>query len=256
MSWLLEKLLRLRAGELAGADRILPTFAADYNNWIILALGVVFIALVALTVFCYLREGDLPQRVKLSIAAIRIVVILVVFLLLFQPGVVLRYKKNVYSSVLVLLDDSLSMSLRDRYADPALRKALADALGVEPQRLGEMTRSEVVRELLARQGGPLARLAREHKLVLMRFAAAEGPYVQHVDELNVPEDDEQLTRVVMRIQRDLMTRLAARGYQTNLARALRRGAERLQGRRVAAVVLVSDGQDTACLLYTSPSPRD
>ena len=245
MSWFLEKLLRLRAGELAGADQVLPTFNAEYNNWIILALGVVFIVLVALTVLCYLREGNLPQRVKLGIAAIRIVVILVVFLLLFQPGVVLRYKKNVYSSVLVLLDDSLSMSLKDRYADPALRKALAEALKVDPQRLGEMTRSEIVRELLARQGGPLAQLAREHKLVLMRFAAAEGAYVQRVDELNVPSDDDELARTVMRIQRGLMTRLAARGYQTNLARALRRGAERLQGRRVAAVVLVSDGQDTA-----------
>ena len=34
MSRVLEFLLRLKPGELAGADKVVPTFAADYNNWV------------------------------------------------------------------------------------------------------------------------------------------------------------------------------------------------------------------------------
>ncbi|KKK95471.1 hypothetical protein LCGC14_2672490, partial [marine sediment metagenome] len=244
MSWLLEKLLRLKPGEWAGADRVLPSLNANYSNWVILGMAVAFMALVALTIRSYLREGNTSRPAKLTIAAVRIIVIALIFALLCQPGVVLRYKKVIHSTVVVVIDDSLSMSLKDRYADGQVRRALTRILGIDEDQLAETTRSEVARMVLSRQGGALSELIRDRKLVLMRFAATEGAYTQRLVELDVPADEAARTEAVMQIQREMMAELSAGGYQTDLARALRQAADRVQGRRVVAVLIVSDGQDT------------
>jgi len=192
----MEWLLRLSPGELAGADSLSPRFAAAYNNWIILALGVVLLGLAALTVVCYLR---------------------------------------------------LSMSLKDRYADPALRARLAGKLGVGAERLAEMTRSEVVRAILARQGGPLAELARDHPLVILRFSTSQPGREAYTRQLAVVDRTGSPRGVGKAAQEiaEALGGLSAGGYDTNLPAALRDAAERLQGRLVAGIVLVSDGQMTS-----------
>ncbi len=247
MSRFLEWLLRLRPGELAGADSWAPSFAAEYNNWVILGLSVALLALAAVTVFSYLREGDHPRRVKLTIAGLRIAVVLLLLAVLFEPGLVLRYRRNVYSSVVVLLDDSLSMSLKDPYADADVREALAGKLGVDQKRLAEMSRVEIVRRLLARQGGPLAELGREHPLVLLRFSTTKRPYTRELQVVDHTADSDKAGQVAAAIAEELsgaLAQLSAEGYRTDLATALRAGASRVQGGRVAALVLISDGQDT------------
>jgi len=289
----LEWLLRLKAGALDGADSWAPQFAADYSNWIILALVVVFGALVALTVASYLREGQVSRRVKLTLAAIRVVIIVLLLTMLFQPMLVLRYRKNLYSTVMVLLDDSLSMSLKDRYADASLRQALAEKLGVDPSRLGEMSREDIVRRLLGpgridaaeaerlardptatakklgidpgelsglsraeavrrillHAGGPLEQLAQDHPLVLMRFSTANPgaeAYTRPLARLDVAgARDPRRRAAVGKEIASALSRLSGGGYETNLATALRDAAERLQGRRVAGIVVVSDGQSTS-----------
>ncbi|MDY7009960.1 MAG: hypothetical protein SVV80_04325 [Planctomycetota bacterium] len=265
MKSILEWMLRLKPGRLSGADSWSPRFAAEYNNWIILGLFVVFSALVALTVVCYLREGDTRRRTKLTIAGIRIAVIVLILALLFQPGLVLRYKKNLYSTVVVLVDDSLSMSLADRYADASLRSALADKLGVNRDELDSLSRTEIVRRILTRQGppnrnvlrfgeprkGPLAVLAKDHPLVLLRFSTSqpgsgteEGRYTRLIGQVEVAGDDPVRQAAASDEIAAAFEGLSSGGYETNLASALRDAADRLEGRRVAGIVLISDGQPT------------
>ncbi len=251
MKRILEWMLRLKSGELAGADSWAPRFAADYNNWVILGLFVVFAALVALTIVCYLREGDTRRRTKMTIAAVRILVIVLIFVLLFQPGLVLRYKKDIYSTVIVSIDDSLSMSLKDRYADVTLRSAMAEKLGVSEDELAAINRTEIVRRLLSRQGGPLAELSRDHPLVLLRFStsqpgsgAEEGKYTRKIGQVEVAGDDPSRQSASDEQVASAIAKLSAGGYETNLSAALRDAVDRLQGGRVAGVVLVSDGQPT------------
>ncbi len=251
MKRFLEWLLRLKDGELAGADSWSPRFAAEYNNWIILGLFVVFSALVALTVICYLREGDTRRRTKMTIAGIRIAVIVLILALLFQPGLVLRYKKDLYSTVVVLVDDSLSMSLKDRYADAALRSTLAEELGVSRDELVSLSRAEIVQRILTRQQGPLAELAKDHPLMLLRFStshpgsgAEEGKYTRPVGYIEVVGDDPARQAAASDEIALAFEGLSAGGYETNLASALRDAADRLSGRRVAGIVLISDGQPT------------
>ncbi|MCD4699358.1 MAG: hypothetical protein K8R91_02150, partial [Phycisphaerae bacterium] len=244
-------MLRLKPGQLSGADSWSPRFAAEYNNWIILGLFVVFSALVVLTVVCYLREGDTRRRTKMTIAGIRIAVIVLILTLLFQPGLLLRYKKNHYSTVVVLVDDSLSMSLRDRYADAPLRSALADKLGVSRDELDSLTRAEIVRRILTRQQGPLAELAKDHPLVLLRFSTSQpgsgtedGKYTRPIGQVEVAGDDPARQAAASDEIAAAFDGLSAGGYETNFASALRDAADRLNGRRVAGIVLISDGQPT------------
>ena len=247
MRRLIELLLRLEAGEFEGVHKLVPTFASEYNNWIILGLSVLFLAMVALTVFSYLREGPTPRRVKLTLAGIRIAIIFCLFALLFQPALILRYKKDMYSTVAVVFDDSLSMSLKDRYADAKLRQAVAAKLSVDVDQLKDISRSELIRRVLARREGPLGRLARDHRLVLLRFSTSEPgkeAYTQRLAELPVAAKKRQREEAPEQISQLLAAKLTAGGYETNLAATLRDTADRLQGRRVAAIVVISDGQIT------------
>lgn len=251
MKSILEWMLQLKPGQLSGADSWSPRFAAEYNNWIILGLFVVFSALVALTVACYLREGDTRRRTKMTIAGIRIAVIVLVMALLFQPGLLLRYRKDLYSTVVVLVDDSLSMSLRDRYADVPSGGGLADKLGVSRDDLDSISRAEIVRRILTRQRGPLAELAKDHPLVLLRFSTAqpgsgteEGRYTRPIGQIEVAGDDPVRQAAASDEIASAFESLSAGGYETNLASALRAAADRLDGRRVAGIVLISDGQPT------------
>ncbi len=248
MRRLLEILLRLKSGELEGADEIVPSFAAEYNNWVILGLSVLFLALVALTVVSYLREGQHPRRVKLTLAAIRILVIFCLLALLFQPGVILRYKTDLYSTVAVVIDDSLSMSLTDRYADEQLRRAIAEKLSLDPLQLRQTSRTDLLRRALAGRDGPLARLARDHRLVLLGFSTSQPGKESYTRALGrdveVARTDEALAEAAGEIERVLAQQLTTGGFETNLAAALRDTVDRRPGRRVAAIVVVSDGQVT------------
>ena len=249
MTRLVEWLLHLKHGELAGADSWSIRFTAQYNNWIIFGLFVLFVAMVALTIACYLREGDSPRRVKLGIAAIRISVIIAIFFLLLQPGLVLRYKKNLYSSVVVLIDDSLSMSLKDRYADPELRRSLADKLRVAPERLESFSRAEIVRARLGADDGPLAKLSLDHPLIMLRFSTSKPgreDYTRVLGVVNQPVSNGSAVQpeAKKRIS-EALAKIRGVGFQTNISAALRDAARKVQGRGdIAAIILVSDGQDT------------
>lgn len=249
MRRLLEILFGLKPDQLAGAHSWSLNFAADYNNWIVLGMVVVFAALVLLTVLSYLREGDLPRRIKLTLASIRIVVIVLIFAMLLQPGLLLRYKKDLYSTLVVLVDDSISMSLKDRYADAGLRKAVADKLNVGAEELGNLSRLELVRRVLARAGGALAELSRDHPMVLLQFSTSQPGQEVYTRPLAVLDMTQQADpAAATEAARELaaaMAKLSGGGFETNLASALRDAVDRMQGRRVSGIVLLSDGQATS-----------
>jgi hypothetical protein len=250
MTRFLEWLLGMNPGKLGGADTYFPRFSAEYNDWVVLGLFVLFAALVALTVISYLREGDHPRRRKLAIAGVRIAVLVLIFVVLLQPDLVLRYKKDHYYTAVVLIDDSLSMGLTDRYTDDEQRRAFADALGVSPAGLQGMTRQEIVRRLLLREGGPLAELAEKHRLLLLRFSTANpgrDPYTKDLRILPARQASGVETGRIVEEIRSAFDSLKAAGHETDLSSALRDAAERLRGQRVAGVVLVSDGQVTGAV---------
>jgi hypothetical protein len=249
MNRVIEWLLGPKVGELAGADNWWVTFIGDWSSYARLALLLVFAAMVYLTVRSYRREGDARPRVKATLAGVRIAVIVLVFIVLFRPAIMLRYVKTLRRSLVVLVDDSLSMSFSDRYADPEQREQLAGLLGVTPEKLAEMSRTEIAQQALTRDGGPVGKLAADHPLMVMCYSTnqpGQEAYTRLLETIEPPEnvDETESPDAGIRLAK-LLADLKGAGYETDLATALRDVLERTQGQRVAGIVLVSDGRNTA-----------
>jgi len=255
----LERLLGITPGDLAGADEWTLRFVGvPASLWTLMGMAVALAVLVALTVRSYRREGDAPARAKAFLAGVRIAAILALFALLLQPAIVLRYKKTLHSTVVFLVDNSLSMRRADRWADTGERTALASLLNLAPEKLSgdeRPSRLEIMKRALAREGGPLARLAEDHPLALVAFSTAapgKEAYTQMPATTQPTRPDSAAPREAAGAAASppaeitaALTKLDASGYETNLGRALREAVEKVEGRRVAAIVVVSDGQNTS-----------
>ncbi|MGD0896301.1 MAG: hypothetical protein ABR915_00610 [Thermoguttaceae bacterium] len=266
MNHLLHWLFNLDPGDFAGADGwSLRLVGMPENFWVLLALLALCGALVWWTIRNYRGEGRGRPRVNAFLAALRLAVLLLLVVIALQPAAVVRFVKMQHSTVVVLLDDTLSMRWADRYGDDPDRARLATLLGVNEERLTgaeRMPRIDIVRRALARRGGVLAGLAQDHPLMLFRFGAGSGEkedYCQllvHVDRASgdraraesarpvgtqVPRPGEPIDEVLA----GSLDKLTAGGFQTNLGRAIREVLHKTEGRRLAGIVLVSDGQNTA-----------
>ena len=205
-------LLGADTGKFSGGDGAEFSFVADYSGGVILGVAVLFAGLAFLVIRSYLREGDASKVAKGFLATVRILIITIIFVIFFRPAIVLRFTNTLYSSVVVLIDDSLSMSFADKYLSPtrrsdesppeyqrrvdaaaAQRKALADELGLRVDELETMSRKDIVRRLLVKRGGPLGELAKDHPLVLMRFSTADQSksYTRKLMDAPVAEEDPQ-----------------------------------------------------------------
>jgi hypothetical protein len=246
MNRLWEWLLDTRLAEMAGSDDWELGFVADFNNYVKLALVVVFAFLVYLTIRSYRREGEAPRRVKATLAALRISVLVLVLLVILRPAIVLKFSKTLFSDVVFVVDDSMSMSLADKY-EPQPRRRLAQFLNVNEAEVQDLSRMEIVRRALSRGGGAVARLAADHPLLWMSFSTdrpEEGAYVHFLGTMDlVDRETPSPSARPPEGLADLLKRLSTRGYETKIPVALSRVLQEIQGRR-ATVVLISDGQNT------------
>ncbi len=244
--------------ELVGEGNWRFGFVASYGNYVNLLLIVLFVAMAYLIIRSYRREGDNSTGVKASLATIRLLVCLLVLAVLFRPAIVLRFTRTVYSAVLVLIDDSRSMSFTDRYGDPNEQAALAALMGTDEAGLEEVSRTDIVRRVLGRQGGLLAKLAEDHPLMLMRFSTDQQgreSYTRPLGRIAGPAESAETQSQGQKgttqpttapaTPQEILARLTSSGYETNLPAALRDSMESVLGRRVAGIVMISDGQMTS-----------
>jgi len=241
--------------ELVGEGNWRFGFVAGYGNYVNLLLIVLFLAMVYLIVRSYRREGDNPPGVKASLATIRVLICLLVLSVLFRPAIVQRTAKTVYSSVVLLIDDSRSMSFTDRYGDANERASLSAIMGADRADLENVSRTDIVRRVLGRQGGLVEKLAENHPLMLMRFSTdkqGREAYTRPLGRLAGPAGIAEAQGQAATTQptsapatpRDILARLTSSGFETDLPAALRDSMESVLGRRIAGIVMISDGQMT------------
>ena len=252
---ILEWLLGSDPAELVGEGNWRFGFVAGYGNYVNLMLIVLFLAMVYLIVRSYRREGDNPPPVKASLAAIRVLICLLVLAVLFRPAIVLRFTRTVYSTVVLLIDDSRSMSFTDRYGDANEQVSLSAIMGADRASLENFSRTDIVRRVLGRQGGLVERLAEDHPLMLMRFSTdkqGRESYTRPLGRLAGPGGPLESQGQAATSQptsapatpQDILGRLTSSGFETDLPAALRDTMESVLGRRVAGIVMISDGQMT------------
>ena len=248
MNQILEWLLGTQ--QLAGQTEWGFKFLAEYNPYLKLLLILVLIGLVCLTIRSYRREGDAKPWIKATLAALRIAVIVVIMAILLRPAIVLKLVKTLHSVVVVVNDNSQSMSFTDRYADPDYQKHMAEYFKMTPAELATKSRLELSREALLRKNGALAVIAKDHPEKVFFFSNTQPgkeAYTQlmtTVDQVRPDGDKTPFAGEAPAALKAEYQKLKGDGYQTNLAEALRDALEATQGQRLQALIVVSDGQPT------------
>lgn len=250
MESIIEWLFGMDPGQLGRGDSWRFAFVAKHSGNVKLVMIAVIALMTYLTVRSYRREGEAPRAAKGVLSGLRIAVILLAFMILFQPAVVVTATRTLYRSVVLLIDDSLSMSFKDTYADTKLDKPLAKFLGTKPDQLDQYSRRRIAREILTAPGGVADKLSKDHPLVVMAFSTqrpGEEEYTRKLATIPPAEDSDAATAPATAAEKlapVLDEQLAAAGYETNMAGALWDALEATRGRRVSAFVVIGDGQAT------------
>ncbi|MBT7171375.1 MAG: hypothetical protein HN909_06360, partial [Phycisphaerales bacterium] len=252
-------MLNLTPGRLDGGPARLA-LTAEWNNYAKLGLLALAALLVIAAIQCYRREGPTPPRVKAILGGLRVLVILLIVLLLFKPAIVVELSEKLHDTVLVLVDDSMSMATQDAYETEnavALKGRLAKRLGVSESSLADLSRSDILQMLLVgdeTHESVLKTLNEKHEIEVVGFSTdrpGEEPYCRSLlslprnSALFAPESDTaEKGEIETKPLKEVFAALTAMGHATDLSQAMRSSMDLLQGRRISAIVMLSDGQPT------------
>lgn len=203
---------RLEMGGLPSSAWALPEILL-----LLVLLGVVF--------WVYRREGDAAPWKKVSLGILRSLVVLGITFVLLEPNLVFDVERTLEATTIVLVDDSQSMSIRDRYdGEAADRLKAAAGSRTDPE---GMSRSRLVTEILRNPELDLVgRLASRNRLRVYSFSEGLSPIA--VEAPLSPDEGEEIA--------------PPRGQVTNLSRGIRQALEKLGGRTAAGLVILSDGK--------------
>ncbi len=230
MTRLIEWLLDLENIRLGRDAPLLLKWESEFAGWMLLGFALAALAWVTLT---YRRERTSPGR-RLALAVVRCSVIALVVAMLCRPSLVLQRNRVETSHVAVVLDTSLSMAARDSYSDETMAAAIARGAGLDaPTAVNDHSRLELLQAAITRdEAAPLKHLLEHNAIQLYTFSGSVEPQ-SYADSAATLMPLEEAVRSVK-----------AEGISTDLARAIRQVIEKAQGRRLAAVVLASDGRST------------
>ncbi|MCJ8329530.1 MAG: VWA domain-containing protein [Lentisphaeria bacterium] len=198
--------------------------------------GILFLLLTAAIVFSvwsYYSFRDSKKGLRIFLGFMRALALCLVCILIFEPVLKIEYKKLTKKQVLILVDDSESMVLRDkRLTEPELEEA-AQALGIykvngaytegDQNRLATASRMDLAKGILMKkEGGLIGSIDLEqHKLQVYRF-----------NETLEPLSDDDMAKAV--------NDLTADGEYSALGSAVDEAVTRAGAESVAAVIVLSD----------------
>lgn len=194
----------------------------SWAPWLTLLFTIGAIAYVA---WIYLHEGgEAGRAIKTFLAGIRLALIGLVLFMIAQ--FVLSLERTGLPYVVVVLDDSASMGITDRFDDERLRAKLAEVLSHAG--LEETTRLNLAKGLLLDdRTNLLKRIERGYKLKV---------YFLSNTAREQPGKGEEILAAVQQLE--------PRGETTQLGRGMRTILNDMLGSPPAAIVLLSDGVTT------------
>src|ERR1700685_989302 len=163
--------------------------------------------------------------VRLLLGAIRLAVIGAVAVMLLEPILIFSHVEHEPSNLIVLLDNSRSMGLRDAWQAESQGRALADALHLQDgvRDLRKLTRLEQARRML--DGGLTSQLE------------SGGDRLVHIhpfaDRLQEPLDNASKKP------------LSTDGQSTAIGAAVRQAVLAYRGKPTSGILLITDGQSNA-----------
>jgi uncharacterized membrane protein len=227
---LLEWLLDLEGIRIGHDAPLTLQWQGPIQAWILLCGALLTVSVIAVT---YRRERASMTR-WIGLASVRCLLVALVLAVICQPALVLQRNRVEPSHVALLVDASLSMAAKEHYLDDALATSVARGAELaSPAELSDLSRLELsTAALLRNDAKPLRTLLSRNGIQLYTFAgtAQSEAFISAEAELD-----------------DLVTALGgviADGPSSDLAGAVREVIQQSRGRRLAAIVLASDGQAT------------
>jgi len=239
------KLLGIHADD--GSTLSHPTFALHGQTplgWIIL----IFMALAAAAVWLYLREDARIGRIHhWSMMAFRVLFLAMLCLVLLRPVVSLTMQSNVRRSLILLVDTSKSMGIKDQRIDPAdlRRAAMAMNLLVDP-------RGGLDQPLTLQQANAVSAISRADVLKAM----LHNPRLHLLSDLSQQVDlkwfafgdsmqGNSASPMTQPIGVDPIDALQPWGATTAIGDELRKAINRTRGQPLAGILLLTDGGNNA-----------
>ncbi|MHB1156420.1 MAG: vWA domain-containing protein [Phycisphaerales bacterium] len=249
MSWWLAKMLGIDPARVPPGADTQWVFTHAPQSWRVFVLLAAAAAVAYGVVALYRREtGQIPLRWRLALAGVRLLILALILLILLGPALAISTHRTVEPVVVVLVDDSLSMSVRDRTpapgsaagnSNPASQSTGITRLQIV-ERLLTADHQKFLRDLTSR--GQVRVMTFSHAVTLRQTLPAEsetrqGEFIRPA-EPDTPGSSAPLPRG------QPVPPLSATGQATDLAGAMRDAVRSLAGRPVAGIVLITDGQNT------------
>ncbi len=224
---------------------------------------VIFLLVVPLVVFVvgffYRRErpvGSAPARWILG--GLRAAAILAVLAILAQPFIREIFFQTRDAQVVILVDDSLSMKIQDRYADRSIPQGIAEVFRMSPESVERESRYDLVGRLLRDREINFVGQIRERAGVSLWTFAAGLRKIRDLDRAaaGAAAGEEAVLPEMEKIQGE--DRLKQTRIGDCLVEALAGTSGSLSSRQsseIAAVVLFSDGQQNAGTLPPEEAAR-
>ena len=230
MTAVLEWLLDLEDVRLGRDAPLLLKWNPSIEAWMLFSVGL---ALVFWVVYQYRREQTTSGR-RILLAVMRCLLFAVVVGVLCAPSLVLQRNRVEGSRVALLLDTSLSMNEKDTYEDEGLMASLMRGAGLSSEdELESLSRLDLARALLVRNdGAALRELSGKHGIEVLAFD-------DNVTSVGLATETLELDSLIPSLKR-----LEARGVATDVPSAIKRVLAGAHGRRLAAIVMLTDGQST------------
>ncbi len=207
-------------------------------NWPKIVLLLAVIAAGVYVVMLYRRERTLRRRRRALLASLRTAIFAVILLLLFEPVVALSTVVELPRTVLVLVDASDSMNIRDDRQRVDDRKAAAFGLGkIAHDQLGGDVPPRVLEESARASRLELAKALLKHPTANVFQQLAQNYQVRYFtfgEQLEPPKGKGETSA-------DKVQDMTAEGRFTRLGTALDEVTSRFSGQSISGVILLTDG---------------
>jgi uncharacterized membrane protein len=228
MQRILEIILGLEKGFLSKEGEFSLSFNPSWPFQQYIGAGVwnfvLIVGAAALIFYVYKREAR-SRNVRVSLGVIRAALLAMVIALLNRPVLTLGQSRTEPSILPILIDDSISMRVRDTIlhegGTPQARLEAAAALFTDDQQ-------KLIRDL-----------SRVHTLRFYRFDSTAIPLLP-TPTTKPAEGSPELQEAA---QATALKALTPEGTSTQVGKSIRAVLDDLQGRRIAGVVVLTDGRD-------------
>jgi len=234
MNWLLEKLL--------GIDQTLVSEGDWHIVWrsapaIWLLILIIIPAVIIFSYIIYRKQKTASSSgIKLLLSLLRSAVIFIALVILFQPVAVIEKSINKEAVLGILVDNSLSMNLKDKFSSESDIRGLNFLCGIENNRpespaIQDMSRIDLVNAILSNPKLDLfTKLKNKSKIRTYTFA-----YTLNPSDYGYQANDSKPSPNKYKIKAD--------GDGTAIGNAINDFTNDLSGQSIGGIVLISDGQN-------------